>query len=175
VVVPAILGVVFLLFAIRTHRRIPQRIGEAKQRGDQRKVRGLATLQGAEDDRARLLAACDERISEADRLDEFLRSITLPELRHGVPDQRTGRMHCRPTRAHRPSRRVNLAARGYRSSWPSGPWSLAIPIKVNGQFLAQPRVQLEAQEAPFRGDRQAGPSCGQASRPLAERQQDRPQ
>jgi hypothetical protein len=89
--VPAALTIVFLLVAIRTHQRIPQRVGEAKQRGEHRKLRGVAAIQGAETDRARLNAACDERISEADRLDEFLRSITLPELRHGVPDQQAGR------------------------------------------------------------------------------------
>lgn len=89
--VPAALTTVFLLVAIRTHRRIPQRIGKAKQRGEQRKVRGLATLQGAEADRTRLIAACNERIGEADRLDEFVRSITLPDLRHAVPDQQAGR------------------------------------------------------------------------------------
>jgi hypothetical protein len=91
VAVMAALGAVFVLAAFRTHRRIPQRVGEARQRGDQRKARGLATLQGAEADRARLLAACDERISEADDLEEFVRSVTLPELRHGVPGQQAGR------------------------------------------------------------------------------------
>ena len=89
--VAAFLTVVFLLIAIRTHRRIPQRVAEAKQRGEQRKVRGLASLQAAEADRARLLAACNERISEADRLDEFVGSIALPDLPHGVPGHQAGK------------------------------------------------------------------------------------
>jgi hypothetical protein len=89
--VSAVLATVFFLFAIRTHRRIPQRVGEAKQRGEQRKVEGLATLHDAEADRERLLAACNERIAEADRLDEFVRSIALPELRQGVPNQQSGK------------------------------------------------------------------------------------
>ncbi len=85
--VPAVLAAVFLLVTIMMHRRIPRRVGEAKQRGEQRKARGLATLHDAEANRERLLAACNERISEADRLDEFVRSIALPELWHGVPGQ----------------------------------------------------------------------------------------
>jgi hypothetical protein len=88
---PAALAAVFLLVAIMMHRRIPRRVGEAKQRGEQRKARGLATLHDAEADRERLLAACNARISEADRLDEFVRSIALPELRHGVPGQQSGK------------------------------------------------------------------------------------
>jgi len=91
VYVPTIFAVVFVLVAIRTHLRIPRRIKEARQRGDQRKVDGLATLHAAEADRERLLAACNERISEADRLDEFVRSIALPELRQGVPGHQAGR------------------------------------------------------------------------------------
>ena len=90
VAVTAALAAVFVLVAIRTHRRIPQRVGEARQRGEQRKEDGLATLRAAEADRGRLLAACNERISEADRLDEFVRSIALPVLRHGVPGQQPG-------------------------------------------------------------------------------------
>ena len=93
VYVPAALAVVFLLVAIRTHRRIPQRVREARQRGDQRKEDGLATLHAAEADRERLLAACNERISEADRLEEFVSSIALPELRHGVPRPAAGEGH----------------------------------------------------------------------------------
>lgn len=89
--VSAVLVAVFLLFAIRTHRRIPQRVGEAKQRGEQRKVEGLATLHAAEADRERLLASYNERIAEADRLDEFVRSITLPELRQAIPGQQSGK------------------------------------------------------------------------------------
>jgi hypothetical protein len=91
VYLPAVFAVVLVLVAIRTHLRIPRRVREARQRGDQRKVDGLATLHAAEADRARLITACNERISEADRLDEFVRSITLPEPRHAVPDQEAGR------------------------------------------------------------------------------------
>jgi hypothetical protein len=85
--VPPVLATAFLLVAIRAHRRVPQRMREARQRGEQRKSDGLATLHAAEADRERLLAACNERISEAGRLDEFVRSIGLPELRPGVPGQ----------------------------------------------------------------------------------------
>ena len=91
VYVPTIFAVVFVLVAIRTHLRIPRRVRETRQRGDQRKVDGLAALHAAETDHERLLAACNERISEADRLEEFVRSIALPELRQGVPGQQAGR------------------------------------------------------------------------------------
>jgi hypothetical protein len=90
VAVPAALAAVFFLVAIRTHRRIPQRVGEARKRGEQRKEDGLGTLHAAEADRGRLLAACNERISEADRLDEFVRSIALPVLRHEFSGQQPG-------------------------------------------------------------------------------------
>jgi hypothetical protein len=89
--VPPVLAAVFLLVAIRAHRRIPRRVREAKQRGEQREEDGLTTLHAAEADRERLLTACNERISEADRLDEFVRSIALPELRQGVPSQQSGK------------------------------------------------------------------------------------
>jgi len=51
----------------------------------------LATLHAAETERGRLLAACNQRISEADRLDEFVKSIALPVLRQGVPGQQWGK------------------------------------------------------------------------------------
>jgi hypothetical protein len=87
----AVLVAVFSLTAIRTHRRIPQRVKEVKQRGEQRKADGLATLHAAEADREQLLASCKERISEADRLDAFVGSIALPELRQEAPGQQSGR------------------------------------------------------------------------------------
>jgi hypothetical protein len=91
VCVPATLVVVFSLFAIWTHRRIPQRVRRVNQRGDQRKLDGLNTLEAAEADREQLVVACNERISEADRLEEFVESIAVPEIRPGIPGQPSGK------------------------------------------------------------------------------------
>lgn len=88
--VSAGLVMAFLLLAFRAHRRIPQRVKAVRQRGEQRKKDGLATLYAAEADRERLIASCNERISEAARLDEFVKSIALPDLRE-VADQQPGK------------------------------------------------------------------------------------
>jgi hypothetical protein len=85
------LTVALVLLAIRAHLRIPHRVREARQRGEQRKESGLATLYDAQADRERLAVACSERISEADRLDEFVRSIALPELPRELPGQQSGK------------------------------------------------------------------------------------
>lgn len=97
----AVLIMVLSLFAIRTHLRIPQRVRKAKQHGEQRKATGLTTLRQAEADRERLLTACIERIGEADRLDEFLSSIGLPELRQEVSEQQATDTLVTPPRSRR--------------------------------------------------------------------------
>jgi hypothetical protein len=84
----AALAAVFLLIALWAHRRIPQRVRQVKQNGQERKDRGLDTLYDAEADRERLVAACDERTREADRLNEFLESISVPELGRDLPGRR---------------------------------------------------------------------------------------
>jgi len=84
----AALALVFVLLAIWAHRRIPQRVREAKQIGHERKEEGLTMLYEAEADRERLVAAWDERTGEADRLNEFLESISVPDLKRDVPGRR---------------------------------------------------------------------------------------
>jgi hypothetical protein len=87
VYVPLACAALFVLLTIWRHRRIPGRIAKARQHGDRRKEAGLDALDAAADDRARLVAACNERISEADGLDEFVSLIDLPDLRSGLPGQ----------------------------------------------------------------------------------------
>ncbi len=89
--VPVALAVVSLFIVLRTHRLIPKRVAEARRRGEQRKERGRTTLYAAAADHEELIAACNERISEAGGLEEFVRSIPLPELRHEVPGQQPGK------------------------------------------------------------------------------------
>ena len=59
------------------------------QRGETRKQDGLAKLHSADADRDQMLATWNERIREADRLQEFVSSIALPDLRMGTPGQRS--------------------------------------------------------------------------------------
>jgi hypothetical protein len=87
VCIPAALAVLFSAFAIWRHRRIPQRVRMATERGERRKLDGLATIDASEADRERLIAACNERISEANRLEEFVASIALPEIRLEISGQ----------------------------------------------------------------------------------------
>jgi hypothetical protein len=90
VYVPLACVVVFVLLTVWRHQRIPGRIARAKQRGKRRKEAGLDALDAAAGDRERLLAACNERISEADGLDEFVSAIDLPDLRRRGPGQPPG-------------------------------------------------------------------------------------
>ena len=89
VVVPVCLAALSLFFGIAAHRRIPERTARAMRRGEKRKQDGIAVLHTVEADRMQMLAAWNEQIQEADRLREFVSSITLPELRVGAPGQRS--------------------------------------------------------------------------------------
>jgi hypothetical protein len=88
VVVLACIAGVSLLAAVVAHRHIPKRTRRAEERGKQRKQDGLATLRTADADHKKLLDAWNERIREADRLIDFVESVTLPELRLRTPYQR---------------------------------------------------------------------------------------